>query len=82
MINLGECYYYGLGGEDVNYTEAYTLFQGAVNCDSRNAEATYALARCYFHGHGVDKNLDKAKELARKAIELDDTITDTDGILE
>ena len=76
--SLGECYYYGWG-IDVDYKQAIALFEKSA--EFGNPASYYNLARCYFHGHGVDKNIDKAKELARKAIDLDETIADTDGIL-
>ena len=49
------------------YHTAFRLFE--VEAENNDHEALYHLALCYFYGHGVEKNKQKAIELLNKAID-------------
>ena len=49
---IGRIYYYGLGGEKINYKKAVNYF--SVKC------LGLELAECYFYGRGVDQSYDMA----------------------
>lgn len=58
---LGCLYYNGIGVER-DYLEAARWFKR-----SDSPHASYELAKCYYYGHGVAQNLDKALEHLERA---------------
>jgi len=67
FFNLGECYYFGLGGVPVSYKHAVEYYQKGLNAGSVHAK--YGLARCYSTGNGMTKNLPRAQVLLQQAAE-------------
>lgn len=65
LFNLGECYYYGLGGVKKDYDAAVNYYQKAVGVGS--VHAVYALGRCYRLGHGLERNPARAGIMLRQA---------------
>lgn len=59
----------GEHGWDQDLEESVTWLARAV--DKENPDAMYVLGRCYAEGEGVEKNLEMATELYRKAAEHD-----------
>lgn len=57
---LGDMYYRGLGGR-VDYEKAFALFEKSG--EAGNMNACNNLAFMYAYGHGVSKNLSKAKNI-------------------
>lgn len=58
QLNLGECYYNGEGGLEVDYTQATKWFRKAA--ESGLGIAQYQLGLCYFNGNGVEQNKEEA----------------------
>ena len=66
MLNLGNCYYFGMGTEkDVN--TAIKWWKDSA--DAGNAYAMAQMGDCYYHGLGVEKDLAKAIEYYTPAAE-------------
>ena len=61
-------YYYNPENPDYNLVKAFGYFEFASNQDF--PPAVLKLSECYLFGNGIEKNLDYAKELAKKAISL------------
>ena len=68
---LGRMYYFGWYVEK-NYSEAFELFDKAVELDGTNCKALKCLADCYRWGDGVQKDCSKAYELYTQAADLGD----------
>lgn len=71
--------YYGWNVE-INYSKAFELFSEILKEDEsfKNDETQYCLyfvAHSYFEGKGVEKDVNKAIELLRKAVELDEPLS-------
>lgn len=66
MKTLGDCYRLGLG-TPINDEEAVKRYDDAAALD--NSDAILALADSYYQGLGVTKDVEKARELARRAAE-------------
>lgn len=60
-VALGWLYYYGRGVE-INYPMAIRLFKDGINSADKLAhnEGLFAMARCYYSGLGVAKDINKA----------------------
>ena len=66
QLSLGNIYYQGRAGEEVDYDKAFDYFTMAA--EGGNPEAMYNLAVCYEGGFGIlFKNIDKAIEWYKKA---------------
>ncbi len=68
MVHIGMMYLFGVHDADPNDEEATEWFQKAA--DRGDPAGMYNLAQSYEKGHGVAKNLDKAKELYEKSAKL------------
>lgn len=65
FFHIGEIYYYGKGGVNYNYSEAFIYFSKAANIG--NYPAYYYMGLCYEYGRGVSKNELKAKQCYEKS---------------
>ena len=63
--NLGVCYYKGLCGLDVDYTEAVKWLRKAA--EQGNDDAQYLMGCCYKDGKGVEQNDEEAFRWLRLA---------------
>lgn len=54
IVELGDCYYYGIGIEK-SYSDAFAFYLSAAL--EKKPEGTYSLAYLYEHGLGVEKDL-------------------------
>lgn len=63
--NLGVCYYKGLCGLDVDYTEAVKWLRKAA--EQGNDDAQYLMGCCYKEGKGVEQNDEEAFQWLRLA---------------
>ncbi len=52
--------------QENQFTQAYELFYPLATYE-RDAEAQYYLGMMYFEGEGVEKDIDKAQQLWKKA---------------
>ena len=52
--------------QESQFTQAYELFYPLATYE-RDAEAQYYLGMMYFEGEGVEKDIDKAQQLWKKA---------------
>jgi len=55
LLEIGFIYEFGMGGIDIDYDKAFEWFQKSVEITS-DPHAYLAVARCYFHGQGVEQN--------------------------
>jgi TPR repeat protein len=73
LYMLGECYYYGVGTAQNDFLAAATYLQAIEQIDEKNitdekhASLLLAIAQCYEHGRGVDKDAVKAMSFYKKA---------------
>ena len=76
IYNLGLKYYKGDSGIPIQYKKALHWYQTALNtkcasnlalCDAKHC-AAHDLALMYLHGYGVEKNLNKAKQLFQQSL--------------
>lgn len=67
-FKIGHIYYNGLGVE-TNYSEAAKWYQKELNSSRPSVSACENLAIMYRYGKGVEKDIAKANELYKKAIE-------------
>lgn len=65
LYQIGCIYYLGLSGVKTNYSEAFKYFEMAS--DSGVLRANYYLGQCYEFGHGVQKDIYKAKVYKEKS---------------
>lgn len=65
LYQIGCIYYLGLSGVKTNYYEAFKYFKMAS--DSGVLQANYYLGQCYEFGHGVQKDIYKAKVYKEKS---------------
>lgn len=63
--NLGVCYYKGLCGLDIDYTEAVKWLRNAA--EQGNDDAQYLMGYCYKDGKGVEQNDEEAFRWLRLA---------------
>ncbi len=68
LNRLSDIYLKGFGSVPKNMTLALDYNQRAIDLNSHKALSNRAA--CYFFGFGVEKNIDKALELATRANEL------------
>ena len=68
--DLGEIYYKGLAGIEVDYEQAFKFFNLAIEYERKDTSynswlcKTYrSLGKCYLYGHGVEKDAKKAFEM-------------------
>ncbi|MBQ5639820.1 MAG: sel1 repeat family protein, partial [Bacteroidales bacterium] len=54
MYKLAECYFYGTGGVETNYSAALDWFEQAAKKGS--LESQFMAAYCYFYGLGTSEN--------------------------
>ena len=66
--DLGQIYYWGLGGKKKDYKKAVQYYKQAADLDY--PEALWNLSVCYDNGTGVSKNHNLGIEYARKAANL------------
>ena len=66
IAKIGLDYEFGRHGKTQDYTKAVKWYRKAAN--QGNEFGQISLAKCYYYGHGVTKNLDEAKSLLLKAI--------------
>ena len=59
---LGYCYYYGLGGLQRDYKQAFKYFKMQLDSKGSTSEnlARVGMGLCYYHGRGTKKNMAKA----------------------
>lgn len=64
-INLGYIYYYARCGGEPDYENAFECFSNAMNIGDmyEEIEAGYKLFDFYFHGHYVEKDVEKCKRI-------------------
>lgn len=67
IVKLGNDYYFGVNGKQINYVKAVEWFRKAA--EQGNDVAQYNLAMCYERGEGVVKDLAEAVKWYRKAAE-------------
>ena len=67
IVKLGNDYYFGVNGKQINYVKAVEWFRKAA--EQGNDVAQYNLAMCYERGEGVVKDLAEAVKWFRKAAE-------------
>lgn len=65
LQELGERYYFGIGGVEQNYTEAYKLLVKAAELGVQ--DAMYLVAECYRCGHAVEADPEKYLQWAEMA---------------
>lgn len=65
LFHLGAIYYYGDGGQTIDFSKAYKFFKSAA--DEGNCPAKYYLGLCYEYGRGVPKDITKAIEYYKKS---------------
>ena len=68
FFDLGQIYYWGIGGIKKDYQKAIQYYKQAADLD--NPTALWNLAVCYDNGQGVKKNHNVAVEYAKKAADL------------
>ena len=67
---LGYFYLQGKRGCTQDFKEAISLFNKALELYDKEAGVRYYLALCYLDGYGVDKDINKAKQLLEEEIGL------------
>ena len=65
LYELGQMYFKGIGGVEVNYNKAREYFEVAAESGSKGAN--YYLGKIYYNGNGVQINHLKAKEYFEKS---------------
>lgn len=73
LCSAAAMFFHGLGtNEGISARErlkrAYELYQQAVDADSDNKEAWRNLASCYYHGHGVQKDVKLARYILKTVL--------------
>eukprot|EP00946_MAST-07B_sp_MAST-7B-sp1_P003652 g3652.t1 len=73
LCSAAAMFFHGLGthpeiGTRERLKRAYELYQHAVDADSDNKEAWRNLASCYYHGHGVQKDIDLARYILKTVL--------------
>ncbi|MCK5843391.1 MAG: sel1 repeat family protein, partial [Victivallales bacterium] len=68
QLRLGNAYYFGRRGAQINYDLAFKWYKRAV--DSGSISALFNLGLCHDAGHGTEKNEFKAFECYKEAAEV------------
>lgn len=66
MFHIGAMFYYGEGGQSIDFSTAYKFFKLAAD-KGNNKIALYYLGLCYEYGRGVSKDLSIAREYYRRS---------------
>lgn len=73
IYELGQMYFKGIGGVEVNYNKAREYFEAAA--ENGSTGANYYLGRIYYNGNGVQTNHLKAKEYFEKSSSADNVFS-------
>ena len=73
LCSAAAMFFHGLGtdaeiGARERLKRAYELYQQAVDANSDNKEAWRNLASCYYHGHGVKKDMELARYILKTVL--------------
>ena len=66
-LEMGKRFYYGVSNWEVNHNYEKAIYWYSIAAESGNNEAICELANCYSDGKGVQKDVNKALELYKKA---------------
>lgn len=69
MYALAEKYYWGADDVQLDYAQAFSLYQEIVSLAPDHAEALNRLGKCYARGFGVEADADKALACFERAAE-------------
>lgn len=73
IYELGQMYFKGIGGVEVNYNKAKEYFEAAA--ENGSTGANYYLGKIYYNGNGVGTDHLKAKEYFEKSSSADNVFS-------